>query len=192
MDELIKALRYFIARDALYIVGGGSVCAAGLYVLGKLPNGQVAPWLLVLGAGIAYGVGYAIQEILCLTPVLTTAPVLTPGRVVRGLYRRFTLSSWRDVDASRWPERWGKFKKSADERTWVQFHRIITLKHVGAALGSNWLVVAVILGVKYWCGRRLEDLTGGAAILIVAGGLLAIAQLKGAEQTQYVYYGTEF
>lgn len=188
MDELVKALRYFIARDVLYIVGGGSVCAAVLYTLGRLPHGDVATWLLVLGAGIAYGAGYAIQEMLSLTPLLTTAPVLTPGRLVRALYGRFTLSQWTDVDTRLWPQRWDQFEKTADERIYGQFQRIIALKHVGSALGSNWLVVAGILGAKwYWCGRLPEDLMVGVATFLAASGLLAVAWLKGAEQTQHVW-----
>ena len=88
MDELVKAFRHFIARDALYIVGGASVCVSALYGFGRLPKGDMPTWSLILGVGVTYGVGYAIHELLSLIRVVTTAPVLTPGRLLRALYRR--------------------------------------------------------------------------------------------------------
>lgn len=187
-SELFKALRYFITRDVMYLVGGGSVCVTLLYVSGQPLTKEYPTGIWLLAAGVAYGVGYAVQEILSLFPCLTTAPVLKPNRLVRWLYRRFTLTNWSCIDRSAWPKKMQTFEENAPSRTFAQFQRIIGLKHIGSTLGANWLVSGCVLGIYAASNQGSKlDFVLVFGTLFLATGLIAMAWVKGAQQTQYVW-----
>ena len=79
MGELVTALRHYIARDLVFLVSGGSVVATFLYVFSPVPILSGWPTIsYVLAAGIAYVVGYAVQDICSLAGFVTTAPVQKP------------------------------------------------------------------------------------------------------------------
>ena len=185
---LVNALRGFITRDIMYLVGGGSVCATLLHISGQ---GLTTPYptaIWLLAAGVAYGVGYAIQEILSLSRILTTGPVLEPGRIVKWLYKRFTGQRWKDVDRLGWEAKQQKFEELASERTFAQFQRTIGLKHIGATLGANWLVSGCALGTYvYRTESYKSDLLLAVAVLVLALGLMIMSWVKGGQQTQYVW-----
>ncbi len=83
MNELVKALGRFIRRDLVFIFGGASVMISFLCYYGKWDSTPKIPepsslWI-VFGVGIAYFIGYAIQDGSSLTPFVTTDPN-DPGR----------------------------------------------------------------------------------------------------------------
>jgi len=58
MTEVPKHLQIFIARDIIYLIGGGCVVGSFLYACGKLPDGKEASIALnILAAGVAYVLG---------------------------------------------------------------------------------------------------------------------------------------
>ena len=61
MNELAKALKHFITRDILYLIGGGSVVCAFLYLFDRLTLSPMPTAFYYLAAGIGYAVGYASQ-----------------------------------------------------------------------------------------------------------------------------------
>jgi hypothetical protein len=98
MDELVRALRYFVFRDVVYVVGGGVVIASYLYRFGRLPTQDLPFALYALAGGIAYLVGWGLQDSFNLFWVVATAPIHSPGRVGRFLYWLFTRQQWPAAD----------------------------------------------------------------------------------------------
>lgn len=191
--ELIRALRYFITRDIMYLVGGASVGITLLHVSGQPLTTDYPTAIWLWAAGVAYGVGYAIQEILSLSRILTTAPVLKPKWLVKWLYGRFTRADWRCVDPSAWQTKRKRFEEKAFERTYAQFQRIIGLKHIGSTLGANWLMCGIILVVYAATNNKMHfdwvdfDWVLALATLFLSVGLIAMAWVKGAQQTQHIW-----
>lgn len=201
--ELIRALRHFITRDIMYLVGGASVGITLLHVSGQPLTKDYPTAIWLWAAGAAYGVGYVIQEILSLFSILTTAPVLKPKRLVKWLYRRFTRTDWLCVDPSAWETKRKRFEEKALERTYAQYQRTIGLKHIGSTLGANWLVCGFILVIyavtnnkadfdwtfafaKLFLSVGLFDWALAFATLFLSLGLIAMAWVKGAQQTQHI------
>lgn len=194
VSELLNALRDFLVRDALYIVGGASVCVAGLYALDRLPPSELPTALLLLGAGISYGVGLAIQETAGLVHLVRIAPIVDPGRFVRLVYRRLTHDEWLPASYDLWLQQLAALRQSSgsDPRTWAQLQRIISLKQVGITLGSNWLAAATILSARWmWHGQELPDLVLALSCLLTATALLLVAIVKNAQQVQFVCHRRE-
>src|SRR5437870_4459147 len=97
MDELVKALRHFIARDLVFVVSGSAVIGAFLYRFDRLSSLEDSWLIFGLLAGVGYFVGYALQDGLSLTHLVTTEYVQRPNRFVQWLYQRFTRTEWRQI-----------------------------------------------------------------------------------------------
>ena len=66
MNELIKTLKNFLVRDLIYIIGGSTVIICLSYSFGILCKSSLpTPYYLFI-VGIAYAIGYTIQEIFSL------------------------------------------------------------------------------------------------------------------------------
>jgi hypothetical protein len=108
MSKLVKSIRNFIVRDITYVVGGASVILSFLYVWGKIDvskktiNITVVPEsaniiFYVIGFGLAYAVGYCLQEIFSLLHIVKTADYFRPRFPLRWLYRCLIGEKWEDV-----------------------------------------------------------------------------------------------
>lgn len=187
MDELVKTLRDFITRDLLYVVGGGvvglSYCCLFQVAVPPSPSTEMA----LLAIGIAYGVGYAIQDGLSLTAIVTTAPVVNPGRMVRFLYRRFVRAAWSEIDLTAFNAAKEAFATIASDRDYAQWNRIVSLKHIGSTLGSCGLVAALLLAAAAVRTRGESSAVALAAAALTLGAtLLGLSWVKGAQQSQFV------
>jgi len=187
MDEVIKAFRHFIARDLVFILAGATVIASFLHAFDRLP-GPESSWVLwVLLGGLGYFVAYALQDGLCLTPILTVAYVKNPNRFVRFLYRRFLREDWREIrdDVDLHEAR----SAITDERLLTLHERLVTLKQVGTAGGPCLVACSVIYLVKWYAessqGGRF-DLAVGIASAVVGVLLVLLGWLKGAQQAEFV------
>ena len=183
MDELVKALRHFITRDLVFVVSGSAVIGALLYRFERLPRLEDSWLIFGLLAGVGYFVGYALQDGLSLTPLVTTAYVQRPNRFVQWLYRRFTRTEWRQIhtiDLVRARER------ITDEKTLARLERIITLKQVGTAGGPSVAVCAVLFLSNWWASGAVFDLAVATAGAILGPVLICLGWLKGAQQAEFV------
>lgn len=96
MNEFVKSLRNFLARDLLYIIGGTCVVASFLYLFGKLPEKQPPiPYLIIL-AGVAYAIGYAVQDSMSFFPIVTSRHIDGPGKLSRCYYLFFYWNKMGD------------------------------------------------------------------------------------------------
>ena len=188
IGELVKALQHFLTRDIMYLVGGASVGVTLLHVSGQSPTIDYPTAIWLWAAGAAYGIGYSVQELVSHTRILTTAPVLEPGRLVKRLYKNFTRTDWISIDQSQWQTKQRVFEERASERSYSQYQRIIGLKHVASTLGANWFVCGIILAVyAIYKDNFLYDWILALAVSLISVGLMAQGWVKGAQQVRYVF-----
>jgi hypothetical protein len=185
VSELIAALRHFITRDLLYVVGGGAVILSFLHLFDRIPDTSTIPTAIyLLTAGFSYGIGYAIQDGLSLTGLITTSSVTEPGWFVRGLYERFTGHSWLLEKGFDPESATVTVTAYAPDESMVELRRIISLKHIGTTLGSSGLVCTVLLAAKAVQTGDAFDITLDVAVLLLGAVLSVLGWVKGAQQTQ--------
>ncbi|MDD5326321.1 MAG: hypothetical protein PHY02_00730 [Phycisphaerae bacterium] len=108
MSKLAKSFRNFIIRDITYIIGGASVILSFLYVWGKIDvsknsvNINIVPKsaniiFYIIAIGLAYAVGYCLQQIFSLLHIVKTADYFKPRFPLRWLYRCLAGERWEDV-----------------------------------------------------------------------------------------------
>ncbi len=108
MKKLTKSIRNFIVRDVIYILGGILVILSFLYVWGgidiskKSININIIPKsaniiFYIIGIGLAYAVGYCLQEIFSLLHVVTTANYFQPWFPLKWLYRCLIGERWENI-----------------------------------------------------------------------------------------------
>lgn len=186
MGDLVKLFKHFITRDALYIIGGACVIASFLYAFDRLPEHDPGTAYTLLGASIAYVVGYAIQDGLSLTPLVTTANIREPGSCVRWLYERWTHQEWcpvGDVDIDAATDR---VLQDPAEQELGEFQRIVTLRFIGTAVGPCAVLSGAILLTKSLLCQTTFDLALGDAAFLLGLDLVALGWIKGIQQTDYV------
>jgi hypothetical protein len=182
MDEFVKALRHFIFRDAVYIVGGSGVIASRLYRFHRLPTAELPVAVYALLAGMAYFVGWAVQDVASIVRVVSTAP-LTPGRVTNRLYFLFTRQKWPKL-----------VPQSGDENINARLERHMTQMIAGATLGPCCLIAFGFVAWKCrvesgtfdfrtWANSDsgLADLTLAIGLLVFSVAFFALSRIKNAQ-----------
>jgi len=96
--ELPKNIRQFIVRDLVFLTGGGSVLTSFLYCFDRLPRKETPVAFYLLGAGVAYVIGCALQDLFSIARIVTTGPVPRPGKFLQFIYRSFTGEEWTDLE----------------------------------------------------------------------------------------------
>lgn len=193
MDELVKALRYYVSRDLVFLVSGGAVVATFLYVFAPTSIGfDKWPTLgYALAAGIAYVIGYAIQDVFSVVRLVTTAPG-NPGCLMRCVYRCFTRECWRPVDVSkegmkRLYVQQTKWERASAEGRVPDYERVVMLMQIGTSGGPCAGICAVLLLSRWWfqsSGKFDLALGVGAAGLAVI--LFLLGRLKRAQMTRFL------
>lgn len=189
MDELVKALRYYVARDLVFLVSGGSVVVTFLYVF--LPTAHHDKWPTIsyaLAAGIAYVVGYAVQDICSVIRIVTTAPVREPCCALQCVYRRFMRTPWQPLREMQsmdflYRQQDGWDRASAKGKA-PAYERLIMLLQFGTSGGPCALVCAGFLAWKARCSSLPFDIALAAGAAILGVSLLILGWLKAAQMTQ--------
>lgn len=187
MVALIHALRVYILRDAGYVLGGSLVLLSALWVSGNVEKALgfgVPAQLLFLG--YSYVIGFALQEVLTLTPFLTMADYFVPGPITRRLYQWSSGRPWR------FEERFDPAQVTAaiysratpENQAWLD--RIASQRIVFAATGSGAVMAAIVLTIGYLDGHAASMLVA-AALLISGIVLLLLSWLKAAHQLEYTH-----
>jgi hypothetical protein len=99
-ESLMGGLRHFLGRDLPYAIGGVSVIVSFLYLFDSLPpNGEMGIYSAFVVA-IGYVLGYAIQELVSLTQIVTTQAHGNPGHLVKRLLYLLEQREWKDLPIS--------------------------------------------------------------------------------------------
>jgi len=164
MDELVKALKNFIVRDIIYIIGGASVILGFLCLLKRMDivkGASTVSYLYV--AGISWVIGYCVQELFSLLHIVTTSSYFNLPDYFRWLlgrsYERLVGEPWEVIfpDIPVGPLRHKRVSKRLHEADMIirekasvdnkaDRERIISLMMVGTTIGlcaflSSFLIV---------------------------------------------------
>jgi len=194
MEPLIKAFGRFIRRDVTYILGGGSVIISFFYCTGyfdRLLNLPDAFYLFMVG--IAYVIGYAIQDGFSLTPFATTTSYFTPSPIVRWLYKQFVRQPWEDNKESFNPyERLVYFnQKEMDKQipqSSLEFReRIIAFEMIGMTMGPCAGVSSIFLFIRAVVSsqQRCFNILLAIGILLLGILFLALGWIKATQQMEF-------
>jgi len=200
MNALVEALKDFIARDILFVIGGASLMLSFCMLIGIPIPSNPSLYAVLFGVGVAYGIGYVIQDGISLIGLTTTGTVKRPGSLIRVLYRRLTGSEWKKIETDEEMKELGKAKKAfndiANDNNRAQWHRTVVIKQIGTTLGSSWLLISILLLIARFIlkdrANYLPDglepwhlLPMGIGGLIFSFVLIGLSWVKGAQQSQF-------
>jgi len=190
VNNSVKAFTKFFSRDVVYILGGGSILLGLLYVYDKLPGSNLGFIAYVVGIGLSYVIGYAVQDILTLLRLVRTKAGVSPNWFAAFLYRCFERRSSLDFpevknedyeNAKRW------LYTKAPERFKEDHERTESLKQIGTVVGP----CLTLAGILVLFGKTIKSkipfdvaLVAGAVGLGTA--LWVLGWLKVTQQAQYL------
>lgn len=194
MNELFKALKNFIVRDIIYIIGGSSVILSFLYLSGKMCiiTGEKSVFFYLFIAGISYVIGYCIQELFSLMHIVTTASYFDPWRILKKLYHCLTHRGWKDIKLT--DDELDKANIVIQERAYQDIkadrERIISLMMVGTTIGPCGLISGILLLIKavdtisnfpFLTTVSNLDLKLAIAVILISILLIILGWIKGLQ-----------
>jgi hypothetical protein len=186
MGELVKILGKFFSRDFLYILGGASVLFSVLYAFDKNIAGAYPVEIKIFVVGVCYVLGYLIQDVLSLTPLITTSQP-KPKSFLKWIYKRFTKKNWERIHEVDYAITRIELTKKYQVKDLEDLERLISLKHIGTTMGSCWLVSGLILIVKGIYSKIIHTDLFGFIVLALGVLLIILGWLKGMQQYQLLY-----
>lgn len=148
MDEFVKAVRRFIVRDLLYVIGGSLVMFALLSGLHKMPGptAQVHEYLFL--CGMAYVAGYTVQDTTSMLGITSTRNISRPHRLARWCYERFSGERWAETRVDRSDLLFLVTRVHSRLRLDIlmaERERYITLMQMGTTMGPCCVLASLIL-----------------------------------------------
>jgi len=197
MNELVKALKNFIVRHIIYIVGGAFVILSFLYLLdqrcilqklSKIDIIQRTPTVIlyVVGIGLAYVIAYSIQEIFCFLGLARTALYSqdSPHRVTQFLYKRYMHRPWESPGTFDPDEAWVTINREVSKNNMDDLERRTYLMQISTTIGSCGIVSGIILLMKS-LGCELHIIVP-VIVILFSTFLLLLGRVKLAQLTQFV------
>jgi hypothetical protein len=179
-------LYYFTVRNLV------SIIISFLYTFDRLPTQNIGTALVLLCVGVAYAIGYTIQDGLSLTGIVTTQNIKEPGLIVKWLYKRFTNEEWKPVGGIDVDKATDFVTEDKAEQELGEFQRIVTLRFIGTVVGPCAVISGILVVIKWLFERRATcdkeaafDFWLALAALSLGVVLMALSWIKGAQQTQY-------
>ena len=189
MDELVKALRHFLVRDIVFILGGAEVILSFLYLFDRVPSAPPFTWALLF-AGFAYILGYVAQDTASLLGIVRTQLRVEPNRLAAKLFEVFDRADPRvcdergkvTLDSGESLAKIREFvRRFPDERIYASVERNAALKQVGTTFGSTSLFSGLLLAFRaIRTGHEFDIALAGSiiglGILLVLLGWLKVTQ----------------
>ena len=199
MAELVKAVKQFIYRDILFILGGASVILSWLYLFDSplLPRGwkfdaNIPVPFYLIGAGFAYVLGYVVQDFFSIFRITTTAHRFTPWCILQWIYQRFEHRPWRAIPELDPATALFTIDTRAGEHVVARHDRIVALMQIGTTVGPCWVVAGVPLIIRAYTFQWEAKVTALAAAVVLSGGILIIlGWLKAAQRVRFLYEAYE-
>lgn len=185
-EDLLKTFNYFITRDLIYILSGGTLMLSTLHFYDRLPPHDFPTAAFIFSAGIAHVIGYAVQELFCLTRLCSTAPKDTVWQWVITLFNFYEGRDFpKGENAS------GKFRTlvaDPNNKNMGEFQRIITLRMISTAMAPSLLISAIPLLMRWkWISQDSFDWALGLIAILLGFILWVLGWLKAAQMTSFLY-----
>ncbi len=185
LSRLPKSIRDFIGRDVVYIVGGSILLTSILYRFNRLPNNDTHLAFYLLGLGIAYVVGYAMQDLFSIVGIVTTSQVTDPCSLHRWAYKRFENKPWEKLPVDKFDNVGSALNKYLDsEIARAHYERTITHLTVGASIGPCMLLSSLMVFWRWYAFREQFDLVASILSLLLSGGLVLLSWIKAMQITR--------
>jgi hypothetical protein len=186
MDELAKIIKHFVYRDSAYIIGGSCVIVVFFRLFNRPDLFYLSTAGIFLFAGVAYAVGYALQDGLSITRLLTTSIVEQPPKFVGWLYGRFERIPWVELQEGQATKAREVIMSSDTSGHFLsELQRIETLLVISTALGSSAFVSGILLAIKAVMSKNPFDISIAISVLIIAFILICLGWLKSAQWAQH-------
>jgi hypothetical protein len=182
MNELIRALKDFIVRDIIYIIGGVSVVLSILYAFGKMDVIGKEPSIVIVlyMAGVGYVLGWVIQETFCLIHAVTTSMSYRPKWcVIKLLYRSYMRQEYNKAEQFDQFEYSIKINEEASPKNIAESERITSHMLICTTIGPCAFVTGIILGV--------DCVMLGICLILLSIILMLLARLKIIELVEFTY-----
>jgi len=186
MSDLFKAFEKFLFRDMSFLLGGSVVVASGMYVFNGLPTGDVLAFEYFIGAGVAYAVGYSVQEVFTLLRIVRTKAGYSPNWLSSSLYHLFDRRRAVQVDPREYQEAKRWLYEQAPQRFRDDHERTEALKQVGTTLGPCFFLSGVILLGKDVLLRLEYESAVSWGFVVLGLVLFLLGWLKVTQQAQYL------
>ncbi len=186
MGDLPRNVREFVVRDLIYIAGGGMVLTSFLYRFDRLPDKDIPFAFYLLGAGIAYVIGNALQDIFGITRLVTTADVRRLGCLGKWFYRRFNITRWTDIQKFD-PTEVGRAIRELNrkDRAYAAvYERAIAGLILASTMAPCILISSLLVWSQWWVHHDPFDFWLGVMSLPLASGLFVLARLRAAQVTR--------
>lgn len=193
MNELVRALKDFIIRDIIYIIGGVSVIISFLYACGKVciikENSSTAFYLYF--AGISYVIGWLIQEVFSIVHAVTTSMSYRPKWcIIKQLYRCYMRDGCPEVKQFDQVEYSILINQKGSEKNNAELERIVGFMQIGTTIGPCALVVGIILlahKLSPTCTNPPLPELFSIGIIIMGIILMLLARIKVLQLVEFTY-----
>ena len=186
MSDLFKAFERFLFRDVSFLLGGTVVLASIMYVYGRLPSADLPMFKYLIAAGVAYAVGYSIQEFFTMIRLVRTKAGHSPNRLGRLLYWLFERRGVDAFDSKDYEKAKFWLFQQAPQRYRDDHERTESLKQVGTGAGPSFIVAGGILLAKTGFGGQSFQSAVATGFVVLGFGLWLLGWLKVTQQAQYL------
>jgi len=189
MVVLLKALRNFLARDVIYLLGGFCVLLSLMFIINEhYPFGEESKAIWIFFLGISYIIGFSVQELFCFIRLVTTSALFKPEPVVRVLYRLYMREKWQpteDFDQYSASVKISEAKLShqtLNELEWIRCVLLLT-----ATMGSCGLSSGLMVGLKSLSIDYQQAFYLSIPICLLGLVLIATNRVKAAQYRRSIY-----
>jgi len=175
-------------RDIVFILGGGLVIFSLLHYFDNVQKVLELRWgFYLFVGGIAYVIGYAVQDGAGLLRIVTTRDYFKANWFVKFLYERFTGQDWKDIE----PFDSVKVRITIDEkasgRSIGRLERYNSLRQIGTTIGPCGLISAIIFGLHLFKAKSEFAITLTVVAFILSLLLICLGWVKTAQYMQFLY-----
>lgn len=181
MQDLIKPFARFLTRDVPYLIGGASFLISLSIALQLSPNVNQPIVIQIFAAGVAYVVGYCLQELTSLTPLVNTSLRMQPAGLMRQAYKRWSRLSWKPNTEIDYPYVYHHLHATLPSEKLSSLERVVMLKHMGTAVGPSWLFSGALLLIAAALQDSIPLLVVGALSTLLGASLLFIGWMQAME-----------
>jgi len=150
LEALVRALEKFLMRDLVFIVGGGAIIMSFLFVYNYLPTEEWPTAYYFLCAGIAYGIGYTVQDLLILLRISRSKASHRPNWLGKFLFRLFDREKAENIEKHNYDNAKQYLYKKGLQRFRDDHERTESLKQVGMTLGPCFFLAGLIIWRRSW------------------------------------------
>lgn len=185
ISNLPKSVRDFLTRDLVYTIGGGTVLTSFLYSSNRLPISNIPLAFTLLGIGLSYVIGYAIQDLFSISRIVTTAQVPKPNPFLKWVYKRFENKPWEDLPECNFNDVGHAVQSFLDnDFLRAQYERIISHLILGSTIGPCLFIAALFVFVRCCFHPNFFDFVLFALSLLLGCGLVILCWLKAIQITR--------